>query len=66
MAKTDVLDKATAIIAKVARCNRTGLEGAMMCTITPSYPFSTSGLYPFIGKPESRKTMVIIQHALMC
>lgn len=58
------MNKVDKIISDVLAKNKEELDMASIKPITPEYPFSSNGLYIFIGKMGSGKTYSIIRHIL--
>ena len=58
------MNKVDKIISDVLAKNKEELDMASIKPITSEYPFSSNGLYIFIGKMGSGKTYSIIRHIL--
>lgn len=54
------------IIEKVRKKNKVELEMGLIRPIHPDYPFSTNGLYLFVGRQGSGKSHQIVKHILIC
>ena len=52
-------------IKKVLARNNRGLNTALIKPINKNHPFSSNGLYCFIGRPGSGKTFYIMKHILL-
>lgn len=59
------MKKVDRIIDQVITKNKKELDMASIKPLTPDYPFSSNGLYIFIGKMGSGKSYAIIKHMLM-
>ena len=52
-------------ISKVIKKNKKELDTALIKPIHKAHPFSSNGMYCFIGKPGSGKTYYIMKHILL-
>ena len=52
-------------ITKIIKKNKKELDTALIKPIHKNHPFSSNGLYCFIGKPGSGKTYYIMKHILL-
>ena len=63
--KTAVEKEVEALIRKTLKKNKKELDMALIRPLTPSYPFSTNGVYYLIGKMGSGKSFWIWKHIMI-
>ena len=62
---TDIVNEVNKEIAMVVKKNKKELDTALIKPIHKQHPFSSNGLYCFLGKPGSGKTYYIMKHILL-
>ena len=62
---TNIIKEVNNEIDKVIKKNKKELDTALIKPIHKQHPFSSNGLYCFLGKPGSGKTYYILKHILL-
>ena len=63
---SDTEHKVNQLMTEALKKNQKDIEGALIKPLSDDYPFSTNGVYFFIGKMGCGKTHAIWKHIFMC